>query len=831
MIVKKIWDKAASIGLAQSMSPSLARQVGLVNQLAILVVAMFTLSVVVNLVMGYLVFSGAQLLLSLGPLATFWFNHERRYLRAKVILLASGTLVIAVVYLMLGPGSALHLYLLPCLVATVIIFDTKEGKIAWWVAACIAAVLLILQLLPLPEQGLLPIPHARIVSSFQTSFVCSVLIILAVLYVMYRALATSEDQVEAQRAFQQAILDNIPVSIGVLDDEAKILFVNRQMVSDPKLKQAFIGSTEMEVRARLDLNVARGRYRQEKLAQALAERQAVEFEEVDDARHRVYWSIFTPIYDLADKLSIVINTRLDISELRRQETSVRQKENLFRAIFENTADALFLVDGATALIIDCNPAALQLFEYEDKRELMGINGDSLQVNPFTRNEVAKIRTRLNNDQRWDGELAYRTHKGREFMASVAITRSVFADKIVTIVRLADISQQLQAREMLLSAKEKAEEAVRAKSEFLSRMSHEIRTPLNAIVGLTNLMMQDFGAVSPENIATIKFSSDALLGIVNDILDFSKLEADKIEIESIPFSLHQVADQVVRSCQVTAQERGLYLHQAIDERLPGQLLGDPLRFQQILLNLVSNALKFTEKGGVDLQIGVIKIDNKTVYLKIVVADTGIGIPDTAKSTIFESFTQASAGTSRKFGGTGLGLAIVKRLVALMHGQVAVGDRPGGGSTFTITLPVNYIAQNQKTTSVENTPTSDHDLTGVRVLLAEDNKVNQFVAKQILGKWKVSVDVANHGQEAIDLLRANDYHIILMDIQMPIMDGIQAAQAIRQGDLPEPKRGIPIVALTADIMPDTKNSVLAAGMDDIIVKPFELDELYNLLKKFA
>ncbi len=829
MIVKKFWDKVASIGLAQSMPLGLARQVGLVNQLAVLVMAMFAFSIVVNLAMGFFLFTATQLLLSLGFVATFWFNHVRRYLRAKVILLVSGTVAIAVVFLMLGPTSALHLYLLPCLLGTVIIFDVSEGKVAWRLAAGIAAVLLALELLPLPEQGLLPIPHAWIVSSFQTSFVCSVLIILAILSVMYRALAASEYRVEAQRAFQQTILDNIPVSIGVLDGQANILFVNQQMVRDPKLKQAFIGKSEMEVRNRFGLNVAKGHYRQEKLALALAGRKAVEFEEADNERHRVYWSIFTPVYDQADQLNIVINTRLDISELRRQETSVRQKENLFRAIFENTADALFLVDGATSLVIDCNPAAQQLFEYEDKRELLGINGDSLQVHPFTRSEVAKVRERLNNDQRWDGELAYRTRKGREFVASVAITRSVFAEKIVTIVRLTDISQQLQAREMLLSAKEKAEEAAKAKSEFLSRMSHEIRTPLNAIVGLTNLMMHDFAIASPENIATIKFSSDALLGIVNDILDFSKLEADKIEIEAIPFSLHQVADQVVRSCLVAAQERGLHLRQAIDERLPGQLLGDPLRFQQVLLNLISNALKFTEKGGVDLQISVSKIDNKTVYLKIVVADTGIGIPDPAKSTIFESFTQASAGTSRKFGGTGLGLAIVKRLVALMNGQVAVADRPGGGSVFTITLPVSYIDQNPKTTSVENTPTSDHDLTGVRVLLAEDNKVNQFVAKQILGKWKVTVDVANHGQEAIDLLRANDYHIILMDIQMPIMDGIQAAQAIRQGDLPEHKRGIPIVALTADIMPDTKNSVLAVGMDDIIVKPFELDELYNLLKK--
>jgi PAS domain S-box-containing protein len=830
VMLRRLWNKISRIGLVDDMAPSRARQASLVNQLNTLAFVMYLLAQVINLFYGYYLFAVMLLSLALGLLPVYRLNQKGRYVWAKVLFFADAYLGIVASTILLGKDAPIHFYLIPCILGIIVVFDKRETRAAFGLAFVFAITLIGLELDILPRSNFLSLSHAQAVSARYTTFILAVVLILAVLYILHRALVEYEERIEAQQAFHETVMDSIPVSIAVLDDSGRIMFVNKRMLPDPKLRKSVLGKTELEFRQKWDRAIDRGKLRWEKLQQAFAQGTPVEFEEVAEEQNRVYWSIFTPVYNPAPQANLVISTRLDVSELRRQELVNRQKDELFRAVFENTVDALFIVDPLTAIILDCNPAAVSLFGGENKAQLIGIRADSLQLEPFDEGQMADIRSQMLENKHWHGEVAYKALGGQVFTASVAVAYGFSGEDRVTIVRLSDLSREQQIREMLHSAKERAEDASRAKSEFLSRMSHEIRTPLNAIVGLTNLMIQDNETISVENIRTIKYSSDGLLSIINDILDFSKLEADKVKLEAIPFSLRDVLERVVRTNSVAAQEKEVAINQVCGDQVPDHLVGDPLRLQQILLNLVSNSVKFTEKGEIILSIEANQMTDSEVELKIMVADTGIGIPDQAKNTIFESFTQASAGTSRRFGGTGLGLSIVRQLVTLMQGQVTVQDREGGGSVFTCLITFGFIDQKQINTPLENIPTNDFDLTGVRVLLAEDNKVNQFVAKQILGKWKVTVEVANHGEEAIAMLRANDYHIILMDIQMPIMDGIQAAQAIRQGDLPEAKRTIPIVALTADIMPDTRASVLAAGMDDIIVKPFELDELYNLLKKF-
>ncbi len=831
-MIKKLWSSISDIGRSEGMAPGLARQTSLVNQLGLLSQVMFLIAFSLNLQQGYYIFGAVQLVFFLGILVMYWLNHAHRYLQAKVILLLIGYLGILSSAIFLGRASAIQLYLIPCMLGIIIVFDKSEKRAAFGLVLGFALTLLAIELTPLPLNGFLMLSRSQIVSSYQTTFFLVIGLVLAVLYVLHRAVEVYENRIATQQAFYQTIMDNIPVSIAVTDSDGKALFVNKQMVPDPQLRKRAIGKTEVAFRQSWGRDPERGKFRFEKLKLAVAQQAAVEFEEVNQLgkTSKFYWSIFTPVSAPVLGEMLVINTRMDISQAKQQAAALRQKEDLFKAVFDNTADALFLVSGYGAVISDCNLAAVQLFECQSKTELVGREGNRLQVHPYTEAQQREVGLKIAKDGLWSAEQDFVTQKGRIFTANAAVSSIHGIDnKTVAIVRLSDISDQLNAQQALLRAKAKAEEAVKAKSEFLSRMSHEIRTPLNAIVGLTNLMLQDPSTISQEYIHTIKFSSDTLLAIVNDILDFSKLEEDKITIEHIPFSLSQLLSRAVLTSRVVAQNRGLYLHQHLADQVPDQLVGDPLRLQQVLLNLLSNAIKFTETGGVDLTVEVESREGNTAKIKFLVADSGIGIPDQAKSAIFESFAQANVGISRKFGGTGLGLAIVKRLVELMGGEIAVKDRDGGGSIFMFILTMDFFDQNTKTTPVESTPTSDYNLTGVRVLLAEDNKVNQFVAKQILGKWKVTVDIANHGEEAIAMLRANDYNIILMDIQMPIMDGIEAAKRIRQSDMSEAKRNIPIVALTADIMPDTKTSVLEAGMDDIIVKPFELDELYHLLKK--
>lgn len=832
MMIKRFWGRISEIGRSEGMEPGLARQTSLANQLSLLAQVMFLITFLLNLRVGHYIFAGVQLVFFLGTLTIYWFNYAQLYLRAKTILFLITYLGIVSSAILFGRASAIQLYLIPCMLGAIIVFDKSEKRTAFSLVLGFAFTLLAIELAPLPIGGLLTLSPSQLVSSYQTTLFLVVVSVLAILYVLHRAVEVYENRIATQQAFYQTIMDNIPVSIGVSDSDGRAMFVNKQMVSDPHLRKQIIGKTEVEFRQSLGRDVERGKIRFEKLKLALAQKAAVEFEEVNQlGKHpKFYWSIFTPVSTPVLGETLVIHTRMDISQAKQQAAAFRQKEDLFKAVFDNTADALFLIKGPGTLILDCNLAAVQLFECQSKAELIGSEGNSFQLHPYTEDQQREISLQIVKEGLWSTELEYVTKHGRIITANAAITSIHSCDnKWVAIVRLTDISLQKNVQQVLLRAKGKAEEAVKAKSEFLSRMSHEIRTPLNAIVGLTNLMVQDAGAISQEYIRTIKFSSDALLEIVNDILDFSKLEEDKIAIEHIPFSLSQLLSRAVLTSQVAAQNQGLYLNQSVADQVPDQVVGDPLRLQQILLNLLANAIKFTETGGVELIVEVESREGNMAKIKFLVADSGIGIPDQAKNTIFESFTQANVGISRKFGGTGLGLAIVKRLVELMGGEISVKDRDGGGSIFIFTLTMDFIDQKTKTTPVESTPTSDYDLTGVRVLLAEDNKVNQFVAKQILGKWKVTVDIANNGEEAIAMLRANDYHIILMDVQMPVMDGIKAAQLIRQSDMPEAKRNIPIVALTADIMPDTKTRALEAGMDDIIVKPFELEELYHLLKK--
>jgi PAS domain S-box-containing protein len=524
----------------------------------------------------------------------------------------------------------------------------------------------------------------------------------------------------------------------------------------------------------------------------------------------------------------------DITQMRQQAEAARRSEAMLNAVFEINNDSLIVVDPMTNIVINCNTATVRALGYDHKDEIIGRNGNSFQQRGFTTYELKTIYLQLIQEGFWEAEIEYKRKNGETFWGHLAVTTGLLDGRQVAITRVADVSEQKHLRETLFQAKEAAEGAARAKTEFLSRMSHEIRTPLNAIIGLSNLMALDPPSATHENIVTVKQAGDSLLALVNDILDFSKLEADKIGLEKIAFRPREVLSLVAKTVEMTALAKGLRLTCTATDQVPGQLLGDPLRLQQVLLNLITNAVKFTEQGQVSLLATAQPAQPGHVKIEFKVTDTGIGVPDNLKNTIFEQFTQAEVGTSRKYGGTGLGLAIVKRLVELMQGQITVADNPGGGSVFKVSIPLETHYPNEQLSPVTtHYNPALHDLTGTKVLLAEDNKVNQFVAKQILGKWNVQVDVANHGQETIELLKANQgYCCILMDIQMPIMDGIAATRAIRaEVALPDAKRLIPIVALTADIMPDTREQVIAAGMNDVIIKPFELDELYALLKKYS
>ncbi|MGH1335992.1 MAG: response regulator [Aureispira sp.] len=398
--------------------------------------------------------------------------------------------------------------------------------------------------------------------------------------------------------------------------------------------------------------------------------------------------------------------------------------------------------------------------------------------------------------------------------------------------IANRTQKLLEREQdLLKAKEEAEKSSHAKAEFLSIMSHEIRTPMNAVVNLTNFLLEDSPAVRQvENLNILKFSANNLLAIINDVLDFNKIESGKVEFEAIDFDLLHLLDSIRYSMAVNARKKniGFLLESTIN--LSTMLVGDPNRLTQILNNLISNAIKFTDEGRVKLCLNLVEETSTHLKLGFAIQDTGIGISDEEKLYIFNMFTQAASDTTRKYGGTGLGLAITRRLLQLQDSKIELESTVGKGSTFSFVLEFGKGALLKKS-HVAGVPAQNdkRDLTGKHILVVEDNTVNVLVVKRFLQKWGVEFVHAEDGLEALKKVANYSFDLILMDIHMPNMDGYEAAKAIRdQGDTHYEQ--VPIIALTASALMDNKERVFEAGMNDIVVKPFKPAELYRILTQY-
>ena len=398
--------------------------------------------------------------------------------------------------------------------------------------------------------------------------------------------------------------------------------------------------------------------------------------------------------------------------------------------------------------------------------------------------------------------------------------------IIKIVgTLQDVTERKLSEQEIMKAREQAENSMKVREIFLANMSHEIRTPMNAILGFTRLLYEtELSDEQRSFIDAIHFSGENLLVIINDVLDLSKIQSGKMTIEKCEFGIHEVLKGVISVMRPRTQEKGLKMISQIDQQIPHTIKGDPVRLNQILTNLISNAIKFTEKGSVTIEVHAIHNEKQDLLLQFKVTDTGIGIFEDKLPVIFENFVQASADTTRKFGGTGLGLAIVKNLVELQEGKISVSSTPGLGSTFTVHLPFERIdTRIGNPVEVIETVESFDALRGVRLLVAEDNAVNQLLVKKVLLKAGCKVDLAMNGAEAIEYLKANKYDAVLMDIQMPEMDGYSATEFIRS-KLPRPLCQIPIIAMTAHAFGEDVNRCLAAGMNDHVSKPFKAEDLY-------
>ncbi len=387
---------------------------------------------------------------------------------------------------------------------------------------------------------------------------------------------------------------------------------------------------------------------------------------------------------------------------------------------------------------------------------------------------------------------------------------------------AQVGKKKEIEAQLKRAIKEARNASRAKSQFLSTMSHEIRSPLNVIIGMSHLLqLEEHLPEQVENLEILNIASKNLMLLINDVLDYNKIESGKLELDLKPFSLIELATNIKKANSVNAQEKGNMLKLILDSDIPESLIGDSGRLGQIITNLVSNAIKFTNEGMIRMTVSVMKQEEKGHLISVKVQDSGIGISEEKQQTIFEQFTQASSHITREYGGTGLGLAISKRLLELMDSTIEIESEEGKGSTFSFEL---WLKEGHKTGKAKFEESDQRDLSGSYILVVDDLEYNLVMIRKILGEWNVKMDLCYNGEEAIQKVKENNYDMVLMDMQMPVMDGKEATIEIRKFN-----DHLPIIAFTALNDQASLNELYAAGMNGFLTKPFNPDEMYNKLRE--
>ncbi len=511
----------------------------------------------------------------------------------------------------------------------------------------------------------------------------------------------------------------------------------------------------------------------------------------------------------------------DITDRQRIEAALRDSTAEFLLFAENASDIIGRLD-ADGRFTYLSPSVKTIMGFEPT-ELIGTHSlvptpDSPQVDALAR--------AVKSEGPVTHQAKYLNKDGQEVWLEVTINpiRDPTSDEVVEIAMIArDVSRRKEIEARLQEAKESAERANQLKSEFVATISHEIRTPMNGVIGMTSLLADTpLTAEQKRYVTAIDESARSLMMIINDILDFSKLEAEKLDLDCLSFRPRDVVEQCVRTVAAEATGKGIVLTADVDPGCDTLVSGDPTRILQVLNNLVANGVKFTDSGGVSVIVRAASSDRARLTLHFVVSDTGIGIDSNVLPRIFDKFQQADGSITRRFGGTGLGLSIAKRLVELMGGTIGVDSTLGEGSRFWFTLDLPLAvgedaAEEKRETQPDTQPAFRPGPVSARVLLVEDNAVNRFLAESLLLRAGFAVDCAPDGLHAIDAARHTHYDLILMDAQMPNMDGMQATQAIR--DLGGWCATVPVIAITANAMPGARDTYLAAGMDDYVAKPIE------------
>jgi len=765
----------------------------------------FTVLVTSNLIM-YLLFLLARYLMLLG-----------RYLTARHVLLLVINAGIFFYDGIIGFHGWVFIYYIPFLFVTISLFSYRAKTVSLVVYVLLPVLLFLITHFYLP--------HWSIAGSWVAvnnplfgvgNFLMALLLVALFTANIIKGNLRNLQLIERNQLNLQALIDNTTDSVWSID--SKNIITSANMVFKKGIKDMF----GVDIQPGFDMNTI---YERPDYPALFKKHHALLFE--TDSLHDIYrfygnrhYEVFgTTYYDKQGQLSGASFHVRDITDIIHSGEELQQAFINLQTLIDNTYASIWSVDTSYKVI-----AANRNYK-EDMRRIFNID-----VHPGY--DISQIFDRPNYPRDWL-EHYKRVFSGESYQLEYKFEDTVFELMVAPIFGLyksiigaafyaRNISQRKHNELALLEAKEKAEEAAKAKAQFLSNISHELRTPLNGIVAITRIMLGE--PTTPEqykNLEVLKYSGDHMLSLIDDVLDFNKIEAGKVIIEKASFNLYQAMEGLAKTFVAQAAEKGIGYEVVLPAELNRLVTGDVTRVTQVINNLLGNAFKFTPKGKVMFSAALQKRGPDYLQVVFTVKDTGIGIAADKIDKIFESFTQADVKTTRKYGGTGLGLTISKRLVQLMDGELLVQSEPGIGTTFTIELGFG-LSQQLSGVPQEKGINELKKFTGVKVLLAEDNPINLMVASNILKKWEMEVTPVKDGREALDAMQTATFDLVLMDLEMPVLDGAAAAKEIRLTN-----QQVPIIAFTAASYENMHQDLLQKGMTGFVPKPFKPEHLHQCI----
>jgi PAS domain S-box-containing protein len=639
----------------------------------------------------------------------------------------------------------------------------------------------------------------------------------------------TDKKLEDQKIFYEEVLDNIPADIAVFDKYHHYLFVNPKGISDPSLRKWLIGKKDEDYVQHRNKPISIVKERRKLFDEVMNSKVLKSWEEElkqTDGTSKYILRHMYPVLDNKDQVKIVIGYGVDITYTKNVLLQKEESESKYKDVVENSL-ALITTHDLDGILLSANPIVSKTYGYNDE-EFIGHSVAEFMLEEdkklFFENYLLKIR----KEKKLSGIFRVVNKNGEiTFTLYNNFLKEEIGKEPYVIGFAVDITNRIKAEEELKKAQKITEEIAQSKQKFLAHMSHEIRTPMNAIMGMTNQLSKT--ALNNDQkyyIEIITGASSNLLNIINEILDLSKIEAGKLSLEKIGFEPKAVIAQAMQVMMHKAEEKGLlFTNSYCDLKLADVLIGDPYRLNQILLNLVSNSIKFTDKGNVDISCSVIEENATQQIVKVLVTDTGKGMDEAFTKKLFKKYQQEDDSTARIYGGTGLGMSICEELVHLMDGIITVESKKGEGTNISFVIPFEKGTKDLIT--IKEIVKLDTDiLKGTRVLITDDYEINRLVASTILSNYGVITEEAKNGIEAIEKIELGNFDLILMDVQMPDMDGLEATTYIRN----KISKTLPIIALTAYALKGDDTKFIEAGMDDYLSKPFEENQLLEIMIKW-